>query len=88
SDPEALNIRKVSQSSEDFFTVTADKDARAGSYNVVVESLASAQKLASVAVSDDSSGVGEGSLSFAIQGKSFSVDVGATDSLEDIANSI
>ncbi len=88
SDPEALNIRKVTQSSEDFFNVTADKDARAGSYNVVVESLASAQKLAGVAVTDDSNGVGEGSLSFAIQGKSFAVDVGSTDSLEDIANSI
>lgn len=88
SDPEALNIRKVTQSSEDFFTVTADKDARAGSYNVIVQSLASAQKLASVAVADDSNGIGEGSLSFAIQGKSFAIDVGAGDSLEDIANSI
>ncbi|WP_417762037.1 flagellar filament capping protein FliD [Shewanella sp.] len=88
SDPEALNIRKVTQSSEDFFSVTADKDARAGSYNVVVESLASSQKLAGVAVADDSNGIGEGSLSFDIQGKSFSVDVGASDSLEDIANSI
>ncbi|KFZ36907.1 flagellar hook protein FliD [Shewanella mangrovi] len=87
SDGAALNIRKVTQSSTSYLTATADKNARAGAYQIKVQSLAQSQKLAGVATQNPSS-VGEGSLSFDVAGQSFSVDVTSTDSLENIADKI
>ncbi|WP_335916775.1 flagellar filament capping protein FliD [Shewanella chilikensis] len=87
-DDGALNQRTVTLGNEDFFTATADKNSLPGSYNIKVEALAQQHKVAGAATADASAGIGEGSLQLAVNGKSFSVDVEATDSLEDIAKKV
>lgn len=85
---DALNQRKISVSNETYLTATADKSAQAGSYGIIVEQLAVNHKLAGINVADPVLPVGEGSLDFGINGKSFSVDIAATDSLSDIAKKV
>lgn len=85
---DALNLRKVTQSKDNYFTATADKNAASGSYNIVVDSLAKSQKLAGLATSDASAAIGSGSLKFAISGSEFTVDVAGTDTLANIADKI
>ncbi|MGR3970769.1 flagellar filament capping protein FliD [Shewanella sp. 1180_01] len=85
---DALNQRKISVSNETYLTATADKTAQAGSYGIKVEQLAVNHKLAGINVADPVLPVGEGSLDFGINGKSFSVDIAATDSLSDIAKKV
>ncbi|MBO2602857.1 flagellar filament capping protein FliD [Shewanella algae] len=84
----ALNQRTVTLGNEDFFTATAGKNSLPGSYNIKIEALAQQHKVAGAATADASAAVGEGSLQFAINGENFSVDVEATDSLEDIAKKV
>ncbi|WP_153913917.1 flagellar filament capping protein FliD [Shewanella sp. TC10] len=88
SDPDALNIRKVSTGESIYFGATADKTAQTGSYQIQVEQLASSHKVAGTNVADPSLGVGTGSLDLSVNGEAFSVDIEATDSLEDIAKKI
>ncbi|WP_299807200.1 flagellar filament capping protein FliD [uncultured Shewanella sp.] len=88
SDPNALNIRKVSTGESDFFTATADKNAQSGSYQVQVEQLASFHKVAGVNVADATAPVGQGTLDLSVNGKAFSVDIEAGDSLEAIAKKV
>lgn len=85
---DALNQRKISVSSDTYISVTADKTAQAGSFGIKVEQLAANHKIAGTNVSDPKLPVGEGSLGFDINGKSFSVDIGATDSLATIAKKV
>ncbi|BDA59870.1 flagellar filament capping protein FliD [Shewanella xiamenensis] len=85
---DALNQRKISVSSDTYISVTADKTAQAGSFGIKVEQLAANHKIAGMNVSDPKLPVGEGSLGFDINGKSFSVDIGATDSLATIAKKV
>ncbi|MDF0532968.1 flagellar filament capping protein FliD [Shewanella sp. A32] len=84
----ALNLRTVTQSSDSYFTATADENSKAGSYNISVDTLARSQKLAGVSAIDSSSTVGAGSLAFSVNGNSFSVDIASTDTLSDIADKI
>ncbi|WP_282166711.1 flagellar filament capping protein FliD [Shewanella japonica] len=88
SDPDALNIRKVSTGESIYFGATADKNAQSGSYQIQVEQLASSHKVAGANVADPSLGVGTGSLDLSVNGEAFSVDIEATDSLDDIAKKI
>ena len=83
-----LNQRKVSTGESTFLTAEADKFAQTGSYNIQVEQLAAAHKLGGTNVADPALAVGEGSLDLTVNGNSFSITVGATDSLQTIANSI
>lgn len=85
---DALNQRKISVSNSTFLTATADKTAQAGSYGIKVEQLAVNHKIAGANVANPASGVGEGSLDFDINGKNFSVDIAATDSLDAIAKKV
>lgn len=85
---DALNQRKISVSNETYITATADKTAQAGSYGIKVEQLAVNHKVAGTNVANPALPVGEGSLDFGINGKSFSVDVSATDSLAAIAKKV
>ena len=85
---DALNQRKISVSSDTYISVTADKTAQAGSFGIKVEQLAANHKIAGTNVADPTQPVGEGSLGFDINGKSFSVDIGATDSLATIAKKV
>ncbi len=84
----SLNQRSVSTGESSYLTAKADKTSQTGSYNVKVEQLAQQHKVAGINVADPSVPVGEGSLDLTVNGKSFSVVVGATDSLVDIAESI
>ncbi|GIU53333.1 MULTISPECIES: flagellar filament capping protein FliD [Shewanella] len=88
TDSEALNIRKVSTGDSIYFGAEAGKDAQSGSYQIQVEQLASSHKVAGTNVADPSLGVGTGSLDLSVNGEAFSIDVEATDSLEDIASKI
>lgn len=88
SDPNALNIRKVSTGDNSYFTATADKNAQSGSYQIQVEQLASVHKVAGVNVADPAAAVGQGSLDLSVNGKAFSVAIEAGDSLEDIAKKV
>jgi len=87
-DGDSLNQRTVSTGESSYLTATADKTSQTGSYNVKVEQLAQQHKVAGINVADPSVPVGEGSLDLTVNGESFSVTVGATDSLEDIAKNI
>ncbi|GIU50852.1 flagellar hook-associated protein 2 [Shewanella sairae] len=88
SDPESLNIRKVSTGDSSYFTASADKNAQSGSYQVQVEQLAQQHKVAGGNVADASAAVGQGKLDLSVNGKAFSVDVEAGDSLEAIAKKV
>lgn len=85
---DALNQRKISVSNQTYLSATTDKTAQAGSYGIKVEQLAVNHKVAGINVADPALPVGEGSLDFGINGKSFSVDIAATDSLSDIAKKV
>ncbi|MCG9729258.1 flagellar filament capping protein FliD [Shewanella sp. Isolate13] len=88
SDPNSLNIRKVSTGESDYFSATADKNAQSGSYQVQVEQLASFHKVAGINVADATAPVGQGTLDLSVNGKAFSVEVEAGDSLEAIAKKV
>ncbi|MGL5048845.1 MAG: flagellar filament capping protein FliD, partial [Shewanella sp.] len=85
---DVLNQRKVSVSNQTYLSATTDKTAQAGSYGIKVEQLAVNHKLAGTNVADPALPVGEGSLAFDINGKSFSIDVSPTDSLAAIAKKV
>jgi len=83
-----LNQRTVSTGESTYLSATADKTSQSGSYNVKVEQLAQQHKVAGINVADPSVPVGEGNLDLSVNGNNFSVTVGATDSLENIAKNI
>jgi flagellar hook-associated protein 2 len=83
-----INQKTVSTGDSKFLTATADKTAQTGSYNIKVEQLATVHKVAGTNVTDSTATVGQGSLDLSVNGQSFSVSVGAGDSLEDLAKSI
>lgn len=85
---DALNQRKISVSNPAYLSATSDKTAQAGSYNIKVEQLATNHKVAGANTTSSASPAGEGSLGFGINGKNFSVDVSATDSLASIAKKV
>ncbi|WP_445776252.1 flagellar filament capping protein FliD [Shewanella sp.] len=85
---ELLNQRTVSNGGSSYFTATADQYSQPGNYSIKVEQLAKSQKLAGATVADPTQGVGEGSLAFTVNGESFSVAIGASDSLSAIASKI
>lgn len=72
------------------FTVSATGTAAAGSYNVGVINLATANKIASGNFANPATTVGNGTLTIGVGGSTFDVTVtaGANDTLQGIANSI
>ncbi|MEZ9199334.1 flagellar filament capping protein FliD [Shewanella sp. 10N.286.54.B9] len=88
TDPDTFIARKVKISNSDYFSATAGANAVAGSYKVEVEQLAESQKLGSIPVADATAAIGEGSVTVAIDGSDFTVDVAAGDSLETVMQKI
>lgn len=87
--PEAFQARTVSSSQDKLLKVTAGATATAGSYNVVVETMAQTQKLASAGLASAGSSVGTGRLDIVAGGTSFSVTIGAgSDTLTGIRDAI
>jgi flagellar hook-associated protein 2 len=86
--PGAFNTLTASSSQNTAFTADVGSSASAGSYNVVVNNLASAQQLVSGPLSATGS-VGDGTLQLTLGGQSFSVSVTAgNDTLSDVADAI
>lgn len=78
----------ASSGNTDLFTVSADKDATAGSYNISVTQMAEAHKLTSSAFAEGEA-VGEGTLHLKVgDGSVTDIDVSGTDTLADVAASI
>lgn len=87
---DAFQKRSVKLSNEGFLSAKADKNAVAGSYDIVVKQLAKAHKLGTAHVSGDGKeNLGGGQISLAVGDKSFSVNIDAEkSSLHDIAQAI
>lgn len=87
---DAFQKRSVALSNEGFLAVKADKSAAAGSYEIVVQQLAKADKVGSGYVNGDiKDNLGAGNLTLKMGDKSFSVAVDAgKSSLADIARAI
>jgi len=78
----------ASSGNTDLFTVSADKDATAGSYNISVTQMAEAHKLTSSAFAEGEA-VGEGTLHLKVgDGSVTDIDVSGTDTIADVAASI
>ena len=86
--PTAFNTQVATSSQNTSFTALAGSSANAGTYNVVVNNLASAQQLVSGALSSTGS-VGDGTLQISLGGQSFDVTVGpGSDTVSAIAAAI
>ncbi|MEW9572822.1 flagellar filament capping protein FliD [Rhodanobacter sp. Si-c] len=68
-------------------TATTQSSAQPGTYDIVVNSLATAQKRVSGAYASGSA-VGAGTLTVAVGGSSMNIDVSSTASINDIASAI
>jgi len=88
SNPDTFVARKATLSNSDFLTAEASQEAVPGSYKIEVEQLAQSQKLGSAVVTDVDAPIGEGQLTFTVEGEEFSIDVSADDSLESIMQKI
>jgi flagellar hook-associated protein 2 len=86
--PGAFNTQTATSSQNTAFTADASSTAAAGTYNVVVNNLASAQQIVSNALSATGS-VGDGTLQLSLGGQSFNINVTAgNDTLSDVAAAI
>lgn len=86
---ETFQPRKVTLDSDELLSVTATSSAVQGSYDIEVEALASAQKLASPAFADPAVAVGTGTLSLSVNGVTSALAfVDGANSLEDIRDAI
>ncbi len=88
TEPDTFIANKVKTSNSDYVSATADEKAVPGSYRIEVEQLAVSQKLGSVPVADAADPIGEGSLTFGVDGDDFTVAVDAGDSLETVMQKI
>jgi flagellar hook-associated protein 2 len=73
--------------SDDFMSITSDKEASVGSYDIKVDVLASAHKLVSDEI-DSEEAVGAGSLSISSGESTFTLNVSATETLSEIRDKI
>jgi flagellar hook-associated protein 2 len=87
---EAFQARKATSADTKIFTVTADTNAVAGSYDVEVVQLAKAHQLASEPfVGGSSANVGYGSLTISVGAKTFIVNIDQNAAtLDDVRNAI
>lgn len=72
---------------DDFISLTSDKDAQPGSYNVKVDALAQAHKLSSPAFAADEA-IGGGVITIGSGENSFSTVLSPTNTLEDLRDQI
>lgn len=88
SKTDSFDSQSVSLSKSTYLSATVSNNAVSGSYNVAVEQLAVSQKVGSVAVSDVTAALDEGSLNFAVDGNSFDVAVTTEDTLQTLVSKI
>jgi flagellar hook-associated protein 2 len=79
--------RKATVQAEAGFTASATATAALGRYSIEVESLATAQKRQSAAVAP-AADLGTGTLSFTVDGETFNVTLGATNSITALRDAI
>jgi len=74
---------------DDFFSVTSDKKAQTGQFDIKVNNLAKAHKVASASFTNEET-LGAGTLSIGTTGgaSSFNIDVTATDTLKEVRDKI
>jgi len=80
--------RSATSSNTEVFTASADETADFSQYGIEVVQLAQANKLITQAGFADTDVVGSGTLTLTQGADSFSIDVGATDTLTDIRDAI
>ncbi|KHM47647.1 flagellar hook protein FliD [Pseudoalteromonas distincta] len=73
--------------SDSFISISSDKEAQPGSYNVKVDALAQAHKLSSPAFAADEA-IGAGVITIGSGANSFSTVLSATNTLEDLRDQI
>lgn len=89
TDGSAFTTQKTSVGDSTVLSATADSDAQANTYNIVVSKLAASQKTTSTSFASSTTAVGTGTLTIAIGSKSMSLDVASgANTLENIRDSI
>jgi flagellar hook-associated protein 2 len=88
SKTDSFDSQSVSLSKSSYLGASVTNDAVSGSYNVAVEQLADSQKVGSLAVSDVTAPLDEGSLNFAVDGNSFDIAVTTDDTLQSLVTKI
>ncbi|GAW96285.1 MULTISPECIES: flagellar filament capping protein FliD [Colwellia] len=78
---------RTAKGADSFVSLSSSQDAQVGSYSVQVDALAQAHKIMSAAI-DGEEAVGEGTLTIAVNGESFAVEVSSTDTLSQIRDAI
>lgn len=84
----SFKLFQAQSSDEGIFTASVDSDAVAGNYTVNVQSLAERDKIAFGPFADSNATVGSGTLNLKVGSDSFSIAVGAGDTLTDIRSAI
>ena len=79
--------KRTASGNDDFISISSDKDAQPGSYNVKVDALAQAHKLSSPAFAADEA-IGAGVITIGSGENSFSTVLSATNTLEDLRDQI
>ncbi|MDF1690902.1 MAG: flagellar filament capping protein FliD [Zhongshania sp.] len=86
---ETFTKRSATSSDTAVFTATSTAAAAAGTYSVQVEQLATKHKVATdTGYADSAAVVGSGDLNFTQNGESFSVTIGAANTLADIRDAV
>jgi flagellar hook-associated protein 2 len=80
--------RKASTSQSDFLSVTSDKEAIAGSYDISVNKLAQSAKSVTDTGFTQGAALGAGTVSLQLGSDSFDITLDADDSLEDLRDAI
>jgi flagellar hook-associated protein 2 len=80
--------RKASTSQSDFLSVTSDKEAIAGSYDISVNQLAQSAKSVTDNGFTQGAALGAGTVSLQLGSDSFDITLDADDSLEDLRDAI
>ncbi len=79
--------QRTTKGDDDYISISSTKEAGVGGYSVNVDNLASAHKLMSSAI-DETSAVGEGTLTIASGSNSFDISVSDTATLSEIKDLI
>lgn len=79
--------QREAKGNDDFISISSNKKASVGSYDIKVDTLASAHKLVSDEINSDEA-VGEGTLSFSSGENTFNISVSDTETLSEIRDKI
>jgi flagellar hook-associated protein 2 len=85
---DTFRTRTATVSNSSILSASAIPGTALGTYQVEVDQLATAQKMASAGYASATSTVGSGTLNFTVGSSSFSVSVAATDTLTNIRDNI